>query len=98
MNDEQRETMIQNQRTAMSYGEITYDRGLDLATITGWYGILDMAPPMMGQPSIFPMPQSRSVAMCVIVIQDIDTLISDQETKMIPFARVIDIRSAADVF
>lgn len=100
MSDEQKRQVVMRMKQAMQYGEVEYEAGLEIRKITGWYGIMDLAPggAPNNHPSLFgPQNQSRSIAVGVIVLQDIDTPIHDQEHITVPFARVLSMRTAPQV-
>lgn len=96
MTDEQKRQVVQRMKQAMQYGEIEYEAGLELRKITGWYGVMDLAPGGPTTPTLFG-PQngpSRSIGIGVVIVQDIDTPMHDQEFVTVPFARVISMRAA----
>lgn len=96
MTDEQRRQTVARMRASMQYGEVEYEAGLEIRKVTGWYGVIDLAPGGgSGSPSLFgPQQQTRSVAVGVIVCQEIDVPLHDQEFVTIPFTRVLSMRAA----
>lgn len=94
MTDEQKRQAVAAMKKAMQYGEIEYEAGLELRKITGWYGIMDLAPGGPGSSIFGPQNQSRSTGIGVVVCQDIDESLHDQEFVTIPFARVVEMRTA----
>lgn len=95
MTDEQKRQIVAAMKQAMQYGEVEYEAGLEIRKISGWYGVMDLAPGGGPGSSLFgPQQQSRSVAIGVIVCPDIDTPLHDQEFTTVPFARVIALRTA----
>lgn len=99
MTDEQRRQVVEKMKSAMQYGEVEYDAGMELRSITGWFGITDLAPgESVARPSPFGPLQtqagSRSIAVGVVVVQDIETPIHDQETTTVPWQRVLTMRAA----
>lgn len=96
MTDEQKQQVVAAMKKAMQYGEVEYEAGLEIRKATGWYGIMDLAPGGgIGNPTWFgPQQQSRSIAIGVVICQDIDAPMHDQEFITVPFARVLTLRTA----
>lgn len=95
MNDEQRHHMIQRQKAHFFYGEVTYEAGLEIKTIKGWFGYIDLGGAASSNP--FMPSGSRSGPMMITVILDIDTLMTDQQQTHIPFERMIEARVAPEI-
>lgn len=91
MDDEQRQQMVINQKTAFSYGEVSWDQGSlsGPATATGWVGYRDISSKTPVMPF---MPHGSAGEMCLVVIQDVNEPMIDQEVIEIPFHRLINVR------
>ena len=88
LSDEQRHSIIQRQRQALMLGEVTYEAGLELKTISGWVGLRSA----QTSPGLFGGGTSGTTM--VVVVPEIDVAMPDQSYLEVPIRRVISIRYA----